>query len=91
MTEDLTVAPGAADPTFGALMNWLIFKSFHRVETLDPNISFRHYTECLMCEATDLSRRIGDATSVHHITHKPDCILAKHLPRLRAMATKGAT
>lgn len=88
--EDLTIAPGAADLTFGSVLSEMIRRSFQRVDgSAGPEA--RHYAECLHCYGNDVRRAVGRRPSLDLIEHKPGCLLAKHLPRLRAMANKGAT
>lgn len=88
--RDLWTAPGAADFTFGSVLSEMIRRSFQRVDgRLQAN--GRTYTECLHCQGTDFERRIGARPSLGLVEHKLSCLLAKHLPRLKAMATRDVT
>lgn len=89
--EDLTIAPGAADLTFGGLLCEMFRRQFVRVESLAPDRPHRFYTSCLHCEGSDNDRATGIRPSTELVKHAPDCLLSKHLPRLRAMMNKGAT
>lgn len=89
--EDLLRAPGAADLTFGSLLSEMIRCMHRRVETLDREAPHRYYTECLQCGGTDNARPVGARQSIERVAHKPDCLMARHLPRLRAMAREGVT
>lgn len=86
-----TEAPGAADFTFGSLLIEMIRHTFQRVESLAPDRPHRFYTECKQCGGNDMSRKAGQRPSLDHVQHRPGCLLAKHLPRLRAMANKDVT
>lgn len=86
-----TEAPGAADFTFGSLLSEMIRHMFLRVETFNPVLRHRNYTECKICQGDDLQRTLGQRPSLHLVQHTADCSLGKHLPRLRAMANKDVT
>ena len=88
--EDLTVAPGAQDLTFGSFLCEIIRMSFQRVDGRASPIN-RHYAECNFCGGTDETRALGQRPSLELVVHHPNCSLAKHLPRLRAMANKDVT
>lgn len=88
--DDLCAAPGADDLTFGSLLCEMIRWSFTRVDgRMAPG--GRHYAECNYCGGNDVTRPEGQRPGLDHVIHQPDCSLAKHLPRLMAMANKGVT
>lgn len=87
---DLCTAPGAADLTFGSLLDQMIAEMFERIETLDPK-GPRYCFECTICGGTDSKRKRGTRRARELVDHAPDCLLAKHLPRLKAMACKDVT
>lgn len=88
--DDLCTAPGAADLTFGSLLCEMIRLSFTRVDGRAGS-GGRHYAECNYCGGNDATRPTGQRPSLTFVTHKDDCSLAKHLPRLMAMANKDVT
>lgn len=88
--RELLTAPGAADLTFGSLLSWMIRNGFKRVETLDRTAKHRFYYECSQCGGNDTQRSHYKST-LAGVQHAPDCLLAKHLPRLYAMANEGTT
>lgn len=88
--EDLTIAPGAADLTFGSVLDTMISRSFRRIDGR-AGPEGRFYTDCFHCDGTDKDRPQGERPSIHRVQHDANCLLAKHLPRLRAMANKGST
>jgi len=90
MTIDLCTAPGAADLTFGSVLSEMISRSFLRVDGRAAP-GGRYYTQCLHCRGTDMDRPTGRGATLGLVTHAADCLLAKHLPRLIAMADKGVT
>lgn len=87
----LWTAPGADDLTFGSLLDQMISQMFQRVETLDHNAPHRKYTECHCCGGNDQDRATGQRPSSALVKHDSRCLLAQHLPRLRAMASRGVT
>jgi hypothetical protein len=91
--EDLTVAPGAADLTFGSLLDSMIGRMFEKANlpATVPYARMRDSLRCSSCSGDDANRPRGARPSPEHVVHESDCLLAKHLPRLRAMANKGAT
>ncbi len=89
--NELWTAPGAADLSFGSLLDEMIRHMFVRVETLDPDAPHRHCIRCSQCEGDDQQRAIGQRPSLNSVKHKPDCPLGIHLPRLRAMASRDVT
>jgi len=90
MTEDLCTAPGAADLTFGSVLDAMIARSFQRVDgRAGPEA--RYYTRCLHCPGTDAERPPGERPSLELVAHTADCLMAKHMPRLKAMANKDVT
>lgn len=88
---ELCIAPGAGDLTFGSILETMIGRMFLRVETLKDAGPRRFYTECTQCQGTDEDRPFGQRPSITLVKHADDCLLHKHLPRLRAMARKGVT
>lgn len=84
-------SPGAADLTFGSLLNEMIRHMFVRVETLDPDAPHRLCVRCSQCDGDDQHRAIGQRPSLSNVNHKPDCLLGKHLPRLHTMASRDVT
>jgi hypothetical protein len=89
--DDLCTAPGIADLTFGSLLVEMLRGMFSRCETLDPNAPHRFYVECKQCQGTDNDRPRGQRRSMELVKHADGCLLAKHLPRIKAMANKGVT
>lgn len=89
--SDLLTAPGGADFTFGSLLNEMLRRMFTRIESLDPAAPHRFYIECSQCRGTDNSRALGQRSALTRVEHAADCLLAKHMPRLRAMANKDVT
>jgi len=90
---DLTIAPGAADLTFGSLLDTMIKQMFFDGTVYSgggPNFQ-RKSLCCFVCSGTDHDRPKGARPSIDDVDHFHDCLLAKHLPRLRAMANKGVT
>lgn len=88
--HDLTIAPGADDLTFGSLLSELIRRAYQLVDgRAGPEA--RNYVECMFCRGNDADRPVGQRPSTALIKHSDNCSLAKHLPRLRAMANKGGT
>lgn len=88
--RELLTAPGAADLTFGSLLDFMIGCSFQRVETLAPDRKHRFYTECRCCGGTD-EKRDHYKTSLSKVEHSETCGFRKHMSRLRAMANEGVT
>ncbi len=86
----MTVAPGAADLTFGSVLYEMIRRSFQRVNGR-AGPEGKHYIECHHCEGNDCLRLVGQRPQIDLVHHTDDCLLAKHLLRLKAMANKGAT
>lgn len=90
--NDLWTAPGADDFTFGSTLDELLRRGGYRqVTTLDPGSKHRIYTECQFCGGCDSDRKYGQRSSSALVKHDSKCSFAKHLPRLRAMATRDVT
>lgn len=89
--DSLFEAPGDADLTFGSLLTEMIGAMYQRVDTLDPSARHRLYTECKCCGGNDQDRATGQRPSQTLVKHDSRCLLAKHLPRLRAMADRDVT
>lgn len=86
----LCTAPGADDLTFGSLLSEMIRHMFRRIDGR-AGPEGRHYTECLQCSGTDALRPAGQRPTIEMVLHDPDCLMLKHMPRLKAMANKGVT
>lgn len=89
MEPNLFTAPGKEDLTFGSLMSDMIRRQYEFVKSL--GIAHRYYFECVHCKGTDEERPKGAVASINQVVHKDDCLLAKHLPRLTAMANRDVT
>jgi hypothetical protein len=87
----LYIAPGVRDLSFGGLLSVMISTMFQRVTTLDHKSPHRIYYECKQCRGTDLKRQKGSRPQINSVKHTKDCSLAKHMPRLRAMADRDVT
>lgn len=90
LLDDPCVAPGARDFTFGSVLSEMIRHMFQRVDGRAAE-NGRHYTECLQCKGADMGRRTGARPSLELVKHDPDCLFAKHLPRIKAMANRDVT
>lgn len=88
--DELCIAPGADDLTFGSVLYGMLRHCFNRYERA-PGLGPRDFTSCKFCSGSDAARATGARPSLERVKHTQDCLLAKHLPRLRAMANKGAT
>lgn len=88
--RELWTAPGAADLTFGSLLFEMIGNSYVRVETLDPTAR-RYYLKCEFCGGSDEDRPLGRRPAHALVKHDSNCLFAKHLPRLLAMANRDVT
>ena len=88
---ELFTAPGAADLTFGSLLNEMIRRMYVRCENLDPHARHFFYIECTECKGHDMNRPVGAKPSMDAVEHIQGCLMERHLPRLKAMANKGRT
>lgn len=90
MVEDLTIAPGADDLTFGSLLATMIGGCFEHAGT--RHAGGRYFVRCQNCSGTNSDRQEWQSsTCIDLVKHDPNCLVAKHMPRLRAMANKGVT
>ncbi len=79
-----------SDASFGGCVSYLISQAFDRVETLDPDRKYRYHIECKLCGGTNALRDHYKNT-IDLVIHGGACILAEHLPRLRALAAPEGT
>jgi len=89
--EALCTAPGSDDLTFGSLLYEMIRTQFTRHDRA-AGLTPHQFYQCNHCGGNDsASRKMAQRPSTELVEHKLDCLMAKHLPRLKAMANKGAT
>lgn len=90
LRDDLTVAPGDDDLTFGSLLDTMIRRCFERAGS--RHAGGLYYMRCHHCNGTSIDRPVGEReTRIDLVKHDPNCLVAKHMPRMRAMANKGVT
>lgn len=90
MVDPLTIAPGDDDLTFGSLLDTMIRRCFERAGS--RHAGGLYYMRCHHCNGTSIDRPVGEReTRIDLVKHDPNCLVAKHMPRLRAMANKGVT
>lgn len=88
--DDIFIAPGSKDFTFGSLISDLISKGFTREERA-AGLQPRQFYACSYCGGHDANRPIGQRPQIAAVIHGDGCLLNKHLPRLRAMANRDVT
>lgn len=69
----------------GALIAYLISQAFNRIETLNPDATYRYYTECKLCGGTNEARDHYKNT-IDTVQHGGACSLAENLAWLRGLA-----